>query len=303
MREKLHSKIDAVKVLAEGSKLSRLLRHPYKYIHAVLFREFSYKRKRKEKEIITQTFFGREMRLLLPCSTDIYLTGGKSDESEIRLAKLMINVLDPGDSVVDIGAHYGYFTLLAAELVGEQGKVISFEAAPKTYEVLRKNTQDLPQVRSNNLAVSDKDGVMTFYEFPILYSEYNTLKVEQFENEQWFEEQKPEEIQVKTVTLDGLLAKQSTQIKLVKIDVEGAEFQVLKGCEEYLSQQAPMVVMEYLSADRHNASHLEAENFITGLGYSSYVITAEGNLVQIGSVADHMKQRGLDSDNVVFVKG
>lgn len=77
------------------------------------------------------------MNIALPASTDIYLTGGKSHDSEIRLAKFLIKNLNQGDNFVDIGAHYGYFTLLGAHLVGKGGRVF-FEPGKSTYSLLEK---------------------------------------------------------------------------------------------------------------------------------------------------------------------
>jgi len=302
MHKALHNKIDAIRSLAAGSKFSRLLAHPYRYIHAILFREFTYKRNKKEKEISCKTFFGQDMCLLLPCSTDIYLTGGKSDESEIRLAKFLVNNLSLDDTFVDVGAHYGYFTLLGAHLVGKSGKVFSYEAAPRTYKILKKNIKDIVNATGNNLAVSDMEGFVSFYEFPTLYSEYNTLKVKQFEKEKWFEEQKPQEVKVKTIKLDDHLSDLTQPISIIKIDVEGAEHEVLKGFQQYLQKKSPIVVMEYLSSDRESTAHVAAEALMHSLGYLSHAITESGDLLIIESAADHISQRDLDSDNIVFVK-
>lgn len=301
-QEDLLKKLESVSNLAAGSKLSRLLAHPKRYLHAFFFRELVYKKNRQEKEVYCNTFFDQGMRILLPCSTDIYLTGGKSDESELRLAKFMISNLKAGQKFADVGAHYGYFSLLAAELVQASGKVYSFEAAPRTFNVLQKNISKIPQATAINAAVSDKNGTMTFYEFPTLYSEYNTLDVDQFKNENWYEEQKPNKVKVKTITLDDFLNNEAKSLDLIKVDVEGAEHLVVKGLQKHLTQKAPMIVMEYLSQKRGNTSHREAEEFMKQLGYGAYVIQRDGSLMGISSVESHMTEKKLDSDNIVFQK-
>lgn len=215
-------KLDRVERIASASKFKRMLVHPFKYMNAIIFREVIYKQKKVEKKVLSKTFFDTEMKLLLPSSTDIYLTGGKSHDSEIRLAKFLINKLGSEDSFVDVGAHYGYFTLLGSKLVGNNGKVYSFEASPTTYRILYENTCHKSNIRALNLAISDEVSIIQFYEFPNLYSEYNTLDVNQFEDESWFSEYKPNEVSIQSVILDDFLSDEKVKPKIFKIDVEGA---------------------------------------------------------------------------------
>lgn len=137
-QQELLSGIEKVQKIASASKLERMLANPVKYFRAIFFREIIYRRTRKSQEVQATTFFGFPMRILLPSATDICLTGGKSHPSEIRLAKYLIQNLRHNDSFLDIGAHYGYFSLLAAQLVGSNGRVTAFEASPSTFQVLKK---------------------------------------------------------------------------------------------------------------------------------------------------------------------
>ncbi|MBL0295213.1 MAG: hypothetical protein IPQ04_13440 [Saprospiraceae bacterium] len=122
-KDNLIKNLDKVEKIAAASKIARLVAHPINYINAILYRELFYKRNKKEKEVESETFFGTKMSLLLPSGTDIYLTGGKSHGSETRLARFLINNLEIGDTFIDVGAHYGYFSLLGSKLVGQKGKV------------------------------------------------------------------------------------------------------------------------------------------------------------------------------------
>lgn len=294
--------LNKVEKIALASKFKRMLMGPYKYVNAILFREFFYKRNKRELEVISETFFGIKMHLLLPSSTDIYLTGGKSHESETRLARFMIKNLELGDTFIDVGAHYGYFTLLSSKLVGNSGKVCSFEASPTSYKVLSKNTKHKTNIKSFNLAVSDEISGIKFYEFPNLYSEYNTLDINQFRNVNWFPENKPREINIKSVILDQFLADNKVFPKIIKIDVEGAEFKVINGLNHYLSKNSPVVVMEYLSQERGNKKHQEAVEKLNSLGYMFYKIDSGGYLKPIRNINNYLMEMDLESDNIVFVK-
>ena len=138
-KEQLLQRLDRVDRIAKASKWQRLLYHPWRYLWASYINWVQYPRHKRSVAVLASTFFGSRMEVRLPAGTDIYLTGGKSHDSEIRLARLMIRQLQPGDTFWDIGAHYGFFSLLATRLVGEAGKVVSFEAAPSTYTVLAQN--------------------------------------------------------------------------------------------------------------------------------------------------------------------
>ena len=74
----LLSQLDKVERIANSSKMGRFLRSPIKYLYAILHRKLIYSRQKKEIATKCRTFFNLNMDILLPSSTDIYLTGGKS---------------------------------------------------------------------------------------------------------------------------------------------------------------------------------------------------------------------------------
>ncbi len=301
-KNRLLNNIEKVKSLASTSKVRRMLRHPFKYCYAILFRELIYKRQKKAKEVIGETFFESKMNILLPSSTDIYLTGGKSHFSEIKLAKFLIRNLKIRDVFFDIGAHYGYFSLLASKLVGNSGRVIAFEAAPSTFKILKKN-----KVRENNLDIfntvlSDTRELLKFYQFPNLYSEYSTLNVKQFSESNWYNIHKPKEIIVESDYLDNFIGNTKIYPTIIKIDVEGAEYKVLKGAIDLLKEQAPIIVMEYLSDKRGNTEHIKAEHLLNSLGYLSFRINMDGDKEKCNNIRKFLRENKVESDNIVFVK-
>jgi len=111
----LQDQFEKVENLAKGSKLRRLLQNPSKYIFAIFARKVIYplfKRGIKQK---TKLFFGKKITVTLPAGSDIYLTGGKAHDSEIRLTKFILKNLAQDDVFIDVGAHFGFFTRLASE--------------------------------------------------------------------------------------------------------------------------------------------------------------------------------------------
>src|SRR5690606_14202120 len=152
-----------------------------------------------------------------------YLTGGKSHSSEIRLAKYLILHLERGDHFLDIGAHFGYFTLLASEIVGTNGKVYAFEPSKKNMRLLRMNSNNRSNIKIFGEAVSDVRGGVQFYEFPNLYSEYNSMNIEQFETESWFSAYQPVKLDIPSTTIDIIIKEGAIVPKIIKVDVEGSE--------------------------------------------------------------------------------
>lgn len=295
----LSARLALAERLARGSRWQRLLHAPGRYSLALGFR-LVYSRTQRARPAVANTFFGLPMQVMLPSGTDLYLLGVKSHDSELRLARLLLRHLRPGATVVDIGAHYGYFTLLASQLVGPSGQVLAFEASPATYAVLHRNVQRYAQVYAQQLALAAQPGRVSFYEFPVMYNEFNSLDVAQFKQEKWYASFPPVQVEVPATTLDAVLAE--AQPALIKIDVEGAEEQVIRGGSEGLRQQRPLVVLEYLAPSRHNASHRAAVALLRAWGYESFLPTATGELERCADLEGYLRAQDEDSANFVFAK-
>jgi FkbM family methyltransferase len=139
-----------------------------------------------------------------------------------------------GDIVVDVGAHIGKYTIIASKMVGSKGKVIAIEAHPANYDTLKQNIflNKLTNVIALNYAVHSTETLVKLYEpgqeegFTI----YNTIMTDRtlLNNQKY--------IEVKANTLDFLLFENGIkEVNWIKIDVEGAEFEVLKGATNILS--------------------------------------------------------------------
>ena len=165
--QNLYQKLLEVEQLAKSSKTKRLFARPTYYIYGMLFSKCVYPFQKKGVWANAETFFGKPMKVLLPSGLDIFLVKGKSHDSEIRLAKFILNYLSKGDTFIDIGAHFGYFSLLASKIVGEQGNVFAYEASANTFNVLQKNTESEKNIQLFHRAIADKDNQKVhFFEFP-----------------------------------------------------------------------------------------------------------------------------------------
>ena len=148
---------------------------------------------------------------------------------EPNLTRYVRERLMPGDTFIDVGANIGYFSLLASKCVGTSGAVVAIEASPRIFAALQDNLECNPtqNVRALNIAVSDKAGTLKLYGGGIFNSGATTT----FEDpELVFEDE------VDAAPLSSLLTPQETSAaRIIKIDVEGAEWRVIEGMAEILT--------------------------------------------------------------------
>jgi FkbM family methyltransferase len=147
-----------------------------------------------------------------------------------------------GDVVVDVGAHIGRYTIIASKRVGINGKVVSIEADPGNFEMLNRNIKlnKLSNIIPLNYAAYSKETKIKLY-LPAgdVFTKYNTVMSDWI----WV---KPEDkfVEVNANTLDNLLQQVGIkQVNWIKIDVEGAEFEVLKGANSVLLNSKNIVLL------------------------------------------------------------
>lgn len=298
-----------VQQLATANKLQRLWHSPVNYISAQFFRTIVFPISKKGVLKQATTFTGYPLSTALPSGMDIYLTGGKTHDSEIRLARFLIQFYKNSSInpvFIDIGAHVGYFSLLVScimESLNLKGKVYSFEAAQGTFELLKVNLKPHDNIQVFHNALTDIETDLEFFEFPVLYSEYNTLHVQQFENEAWFKRFKPIKNVVKGRALDSIITDFSIQNPLIKVDTEGAEEQVIKGGIAFLKEQNPTLILEFLADSSKNEGHFKAFDILKDSGYIAHFIKMDGSLEVLKDIKTYFNETQLDSDNFVFIKG
>jgi FkbM family methyltransferase len=146
---------------------------------------------------------------------------------EPHLTRWISQRLAPGDTFIDVGANVGYYSLLASRLVGESGTVVAIEASPRIFRALKDNLvrNRVQNVRAVNVAVSDRQGVSRLFQGPDSNCGLTTIvEEESSKNDCQFE------CEVNTAPLSDLLTPQDIQhARLIKIDVEGAEWPVVVG--------------------------------------------------------------------------
>ena len=91
--------------------------------------------------------------------------------------------------------------------------------------------------------------------------------------------------------------------RVVKIDVEGAEYAVLKGLRSFISTNSPLIVMEFAASYRGNINHKKAHQLLQDWGYKPFYIDSSGEVNRIESDMDtYLNIIELVSDNIVYKK-
>jgi FkbM family methyltransferase len=211
-----------------------------------------------EKEIFYKNF---TLRLNLNdwIQQQIYFLG----EYEKHEIEFILKNLKKGDVFIDIGANIGLFTLNASKIVGETGKVISFEAFYSNFLKLKKHKEinHLRNVQLEHLAISDTEKTLRIY---LNNQEQNSgIASSYLENFDIIEN-------VKSTSLDHYAQEKFLEkISFIKIDIEGGEYDALLGMKNVLTQFKPILLVEinHETLSKINKSEKDLINLLENLHY------------------------------------
>lgn len=167
--------------------------------------------------------------------------------------------------VIDIGAHIGYFTRLAARRVGKNGRVYAFEPDTENRTLLVQNTKRFPNVAARNEAVTDRNGTVLFYHVRGSTGCHSTIAQDDAEH-----------IEVPATTLDAFLSSVGVgRVDVIKMDIEGGEWNALKGMEKTLENVRHLII-EYNPGALTRAG-AEPERLLSTLRAKGFSIVLLGN--------------------------
>lgn len=206
--------------------------------------------------------------------------------------KFLQHFLKKDDVFIDAGSNVGLYSLYASPVVGENGKVFAFEPVTQSFIRLEENIalNDLTNIIPVKVALSDTDGLSQIQLAENGFDAWNSLakpslgKLSGFEN-------------VKIQMLDHYLAeaKVTDTISLIKIDVEGWEIPVLKGCETVLKDQSPVLMVEFTDKNAVNAGYTCKQLYclIQDYGYSLFSYNSSKNSLIIHELQDEYPYMNL----------
>ncbi len=152
--------------------------------------------------------------------------------------EIAVKEIKKGDTVIDLGANIGYYTLIFARLVGEKGKVYAFEPDKDNFKILKKNVEKngYKNVILVNKAVSDKTGETKLYISPDNKADHRIYS----------SDEKRKYTTIKMVKLDDYFKKSNEKIHFIKLDIQGAEYSAVKGMQQLLKRSRKIkLVTEY----------------------------------------------------------
>jgi FkbM family methyltransferase len=177
-----------------------------------------------------------------------------------------------GKCFVDVGAHVGKHT----KKMALKGIIVyAFEPNPNVFEILRENVKDFPNVKVFKIALGDRRAEAVFY----IYKENPSSGFGSLYN--LYERKNVEELVVNVRTLDSFAFH---NVGLIKVDTEGAEYNILKGAIKTLRRETPRLILEI-----HSPLYLNMRlitSLLSCLGYENIKQVCKANRDQIFIVAD-----------------
>ena len=184
---------------------------------------------------------------------------------EPEQSALFLSLLRPGAVVINVGANTGYYTLLAARIVGERGHVHAFEIQPAILEILTRNVVRNRRERVVSVVASgcfSSAGEATVEH----HGDPGSARVSLT----------GQGIKVPLITLDAYAeAAGVDRVDVILIDAEGADFEILKGAAGVLARHRPAVIAEAHHLQVFGGSEDELCAFMTGLGYVGQPMNGE----------------------------
>lgn len=187
-------------------------------------------------------------------------------ERDVEVINIMKQNLHEGSIFLDIGANIGYETMWGAHLVGQSGRVYSFEPLPHLIKQINESLElnNFSNVSIIKKASGEKEGTATLFihkEDAGLTSIKNSLGA-------------TDELNIEITTVDKELS-QVNRLDVIKLDVEGYEYEALRGGENIICKFLPIIIFEFsphlYEKDRSGKS-LELLFFLHDLGYKIFAI-------------------------------
>ena len=214
----------------------------------------------------------------------------KRDAYEPNVTAVFLDRLRPGMHVLDIGANIGWYTMLSASLVGPSGSVIAIEPNPESAKLLEasRRANSFENVIVLQVAAGREPGLL------VLHGSYGDAMTLAAPND---EAALRDATTVPSFKVDDLIPREK-KIDLVKIDVQGAEYNALLGASELITRWHPTIVSEFSPSMMPGISGVDGREylrFLLGFGYKFAVIERDGTLRGCGTDAESVMDAYLSS--------
>ncbi len=230
------------------------------------------------------------------------LQNGCVEESEGKAFTSLLHALmetKKDATVYDLGAHTGYYSLLAASEIRKndsEPRIVAFEPMPAYAETIRKSValnRLESAIRVVEIGISDKRADQTFY----LAGSGSTL-------DQKVAQEASSTITIKTDRLDDIIATQHLPIpSILKIDIEGHEMEAIDGMKGLLNAQKPVLFLEIIkkSGKFENQRFFATFERVISMGYRAYMTETSGSILRLREIGDLKQEKFPNVDMYTFI--
>ncbi len=214
-------------------------------------------------ELVLNLYLGNDF------SSQLFIAGNYEPNELYYLSQ----ALAPGMTVLDVGANEGLYALLAASIVQKEGAVVAFEPSPREFQRLQANIElnqnqaNIAPIQAFAVALSDANGEHGFKLAESAHSGQNTL------GDFAYDIHCEGVVSVKTRRLDDLVQElELSQVDVIKMDIEGAEYAALQGAQHTLETFHPLLFLEVVDGalQQQQTSAEQLIQFLQSLGYQIF---------------------------------
>lgn len=223
-----------------GNRVERTLRAPLLLPMSKVLEKFC-QVTNSTMSLQARLFWGESMNVVFPEIVSCFLY--RYGFFEPDLTRIVIHCVNPGDVVLDIGTHFGYYSLLTSHLVGASGQVHSFEPTRHTHSVVKSNVIGKPNIKLTNAAAWSKTTSLTFKDYGTTMSAFNSLYEAKLDDAV-AKKLHATEYTVAAVSIDEYVEHNRLTPTFIKIDAENAEHDILLGMKRTLTEIRPVVTLE-----------------------------------------------------------
>lgn len=196
------------------------------------------------------------------------------EEYEPLATAVVKKLVKKGDTILDIGANIGYYTLLFAKLAGENGRVFAFEPEPENFSILKKNIEanGYQNVVLVQKAVFDKNEKIKLY-----------LRDDNRGDHRIYDSGDGRQtIEITSVRLDDYFKNHNGKIDFIKMDIQGAEGAALSGMRNLLKENNPIMLTEFwpFGIQRFGMEAQGYLNMLQNCGFESYFLNDDKKKIE-----------------------
>lgn len=208
---------------------------------------------------------------------------------EVEIGSILKKELKGGDTFIDVGANIGYFSLLASELIKQTGSVIAFEPIPKIVDQFKDSIKfnNIKNIFVRNIAIGDQKSLQKLSTGSGGIGGSSLVK----QNKSGTQEK------VIVSTLDEELFN-IDHIEMIKIDVEGYEYEVLLGAKNVLIKHMPKIILEFSPNIYKERSPQMAKSILLLLKEVGYLIYDIENNTYVNDIDLYLEKNGIEQTNL-----